>query len=275
MPAADTARPIVRLTLCGRRLYDSAFPFPRPGPLMHHQDGSRCRTGGGSGQGGADQPAECPIDPDGARARHARRDATQARLSVLTKNTGAPRASSSRSGSMDSPPADLRARILSHMNAWVRGATCALSRPRPTPRCVLLAPRATATYILPGHRDVLLIPANARTMNLDGFTMNTPDPEFTAWCATRPGPYGRIFRMSICAKIIDRIDKQKAFSLHFMQTQGLERAGDPAGADGCWRTGPDRHLRPGRPDLHHVLLAAGQHHEGRPGRQRRQRHQRA
>ena len=60
---------------CGRRLYDSAFPFPRPGPLMHHQDGSRCRTGGGSGQGGADQPAECPIDPDGARARHARRDA--------------------------------------------------------------------------------------------------------------------------------------------------------------------------------------------------------
>jgi hypothetical protein len=95
-------------------------------------------------------------------------------------------------GFLDKPPADLRARILSHMNAWGKTANVQFTESKSSPQ-VRIA-RASNPPDMSGYwsylgTDILSIPAGEPTMNLEAFTMDTPESEFN-WCKklTPPKP---------------------------------------------------------------------------------------
>ena len=79
-------------------------------------------------------------------------------------------------GFLDNPPLDLRAKILSHMNAWGRSANVQFTETATDPQ-VRIA-RGNGGYWSYLGTDILLIDKTAPTMNLQAFTMNTPDSEF-------------------------------------------------------------------------------------------------
>ena len=80
-------------------------------------------------------------------------------------------------GFLDSPPADLQRRILAHMNAWGAWANVRFvaSAVDPQVRIARVADDGYWSYL---GTDILLAAANEQTMNLEGFTMNTPESEF-------------------------------------------------------------------------------------------------
>ena len=60
--------------------------------------------------------------------------------------------------------------------------------------------------------DVLLIPANEPTMNLDSFTMNTPDSEFFRVVRHETGHTMGFPHEHMRKEIVDRIDPKKAIA---------------------------------------------------------------
>ena len=80
---------------------------------------------------------------------------------------------------LDHPPAERRSRIVSHMNAWAKTANVRFV-PSSTSPHVRIARQGGAdggywSYL---GTDILTIAANAPTLNLEGFTMSTPESEF-------------------------------------------------------------------------------------------------
>lgn len=79
---------------------------------------------------------------------------------------------------LDNPPADLRARIISHMNAWnARGANIRFREASLGMAQVRIARNEQSYWSYLGT-GVLRVPRNQPTMMLGRFTMNTPDREF-------------------------------------------------------------------------------------------------
>src|SRR5215469_7508920 len=78
-------------------------------------------------------------------------------------------------GFLDNPPADLRARLLSHMNAWndVAHANVQFVETATDPQ-VRIARTAGDGYWSYIGTDILSIDKSQPTMNLDSFTMQTP-----------------------------------------------------------------------------------------------------
>lgn len=76
----------------------------------------------------------------------------------------------------DATPADVQRRILEHMNAWGKfcNATFVLTTTDPQVRIN----RGNDGYWSYLGTDILSIPKNQPTMNLQGFTMNTPESEW-------------------------------------------------------------------------------------------------
>src|SRR3954451_19023999 len=72
-------------------------------------------------------------------------------------------------GFLDNPAADLRARILSHMNAWNGTANVQFVETAVNPQ-VRIARTAVGGYWSYLGTDVSSIPANQPTMNLDSFS---------------------------------------------------------------------------------------------------------
>jgi len=77
---------------------------------------------------------------------------------------------------LDGPSAELRRKIVGHMNAWNRTAGISFVETRATGQ-VRIA-RANSGYWSYLGTDVLHIASNRPTMNLQGFTVNTPDSEY-------------------------------------------------------------------------------------------------
>jgi hypothetical protein len=77
---------------------------------------------------------------------------------------------------METTPADLRNRIISHMNAW--NARCGISFVFTNGTGQVRISRGQGGYYSYLGTDILHIPAGHQTMNLQGFTMNTPESEY-------------------------------------------------------------------------------------------------
>ena len=125
-------------------------------------------------------------------------------------------------GFMDNPPADLRARILLHMNAWGKTANVAFTESSTNPK-VRIA-RANSPPDLAGYwswlgTEILQIPANEPTMNLEAFTMNTPESEFHRVVRHETGHTLGFPHEHMRRELVDKIDKAKAIAL-FGRTQG-------------------------------------------------------
>jgi hypothetical protein len=143
---------------------------------------------------------------------------TRERIAVLTTKywgTGGVRLTV---GFLDDPPADLRARILSHMNAWAQTANVTFVETATDPR-VRIARTAGDGYWSYLGTDIDLIPDDEPTMNLDSFTMNTRESEYHRVVRHETGHTMGFPHEHMRRELVERIDEDKAIE-YFRRTQG-------------------------------------------------------
>ena len=112
-------------------------------------------------------------------------------------------------GFLDSPPAALRKRILSHMNAWGKYGDIKFVQSNVNPK-VRIARVAGDGYWSYLGVDILSIKASAPTLNLDSFTMQTEDSEFYRVVRHETGHTLGFPHEHMRKEIVNRIDPAKA-----------------------------------------------------------------
>jgi hypothetical protein len=121
---------------------------------------------------------------------------------------------------MESQPADLRARILRHMNAWTQTGCISFVQTTGVGN-VRISTRPGGYWSYLGT-DILLIPQNRPTMNLQGFTMNTSESEFKRVVRHETGHTLGFPHEHMRRELVQRIDPQKAYE-YFLRTQGWNK----------------------------------------------------
>lgn len=121
-------------------------------------------------------------------------------------------------GFLDNPPTDLRAKILSHMNAWGTWANVQFAESA-TNSDVRIARKEDDGYWSFLGTDITQIDADAPTMNLDSFTMNTAEAEFIRIIRHETGHTLGFPHEHLRDEIIARIDPELAIE-YFMKTFG-------------------------------------------------------
>jgi hypothetical protein len=118
----------------------------------------------------------------------------------------------------------LKKRILSHMNAWNKYANVKfiLSNTSPQVRISFSTPAPDDGYWSYLGTDILHIKPSEPTMNLDSFTMNTPDSEFYRVVRHETGHTLGFPHEHLRAEIISKINREKAIA-YFKRTQGWTR----------------------------------------------------
>ena len=124
-------------------------------------------------------------------------------------------------GFLDNPPAALRTRILSHMNAWGAYANVRFVESLVNPQ-VRINRGAGGGYWSYLGTDILNIPANQATMNLDSFSMTTADSEFYRVIRHETGHTLGFPHEHMRSEIVNAIDYEKAIA-YFMASQGWSR----------------------------------------------------
>jgi len=127
-------------------------------------------------------------------------------------------------GFLDNPPADLRARILLHMNAWSRTAnvTFVESKTDPKVRIARQGGQQGGYWSYLGT-DILSIDRNQPTMNLEAFTMNIPESEFHRVVRHEAGHTMGFPHEHMRRELVNKIDPDKAIA-YFGATQGWSPA---------------------------------------------------
>lgn len=127
-------------------------------------------------------------------------------------------------GFIDTPDQVLKDRILGHMNAWGRDANVQFveSNTDPVVRIARLtdaeAPGMGGYWSYVGT-DVTLIPRDQPTLNLEGFTKQTPDSEFYRVVRHEAGHTLGFPHEHMRRDIVDRLDRDKVIAA-YMQSQG-------------------------------------------------------
>ena len=127
-------------------------------------------------------------------------------------------------GFMDNPAADLRARIIQHMNAWNKTANVQFVESATDPDVrIAREGGANGGYWSYVGTDIKLIPRNEQTMNLEAFTMQTPESEFVRVVRHETGHTMGFPHEHMRKQLVARIDPQKAIQ-YFRRTQGWSPA---------------------------------------------------
>jgi hypothetical protein len=120
---------------------------------------------------------------------------------------------------MESTPADLRARIVSHMNAWSQRVGISFVETQGVGNVrISRGPGGYWSYL---GTDIRLIPTNRPTMNLQGFTMSTPESEYRRVVRHETGHTMGFPHEHMRQALVARIDPQKAYD-YFRRTQGWD-----------------------------------------------------
>jgi hypothetical protein len=125
-------------------------------------------------------------------------------------------------GFLDGPSAALREKILAHMNAWAETANVLFVEAQTNPQVRIArydSPPAMSGYWSYLGTDILTIPADQPTMNLEGFTMNTPESEFFRVVRHETGHTLGFPHEHMRKEIIERLDRAKVIE-EFGRTQG-------------------------------------------------------
>jgi hypothetical protein len=123
---------------------------------------------------------------------------------------------------LDNPPADLRKRILLHMNAWNKTANIHFIETRKTGDVRIARldrPEAFAGYWSYIGNEILGIPDDEPTLNLEGFTMKVSEAEFKRVVRHEAGHTLGFEHEHMRAELVKKIDRKKAFAF-FDRTQG-------------------------------------------------------
>ncbi|MBC7686994.1 MAG: peptidase M12 [Aquabacterium sp.] len=115
----------------------------------------------------------------------------------------------------------LRTKIVSHMNAWNRTACISFVQITGVGQ-VRISLRGSGYWSYLGT-DVLLIPRDRPTMNLQGFSLTTPDSEYKRVVRHETGHTMGFPHEHMRGEIVSRIDPAKAYD-YFWRTQGWNRA---------------------------------------------------
>jgi hypothetical protein len=121
-------------------------------------------------------------------------------------------------GFLDNPPADLRARIVSHMNAWNKTANVKFSETQTDPQVRIARMEGDGYWSYLGT-DILSIKSDQPTMNLEAFTMETEDSEFHRVVRHETGHTMGFPHEHMRKELVDLIDVNKAVAF-FGETQG-------------------------------------------------------
>jgi Astacin (Peptidase family M12A) len=122
---------------------------------------------------------------------------------------------------MESTPADLRARLLTHMNEWAKSGCISFVETQGVGQVRIS--REGGGYWSYLGTDILHIPQDRQTMNLEAFTMDTPESEYRRVVRHETGHTLGFPHEHMRQELIALIDPNKAYE-YFQQTQGWDRA---------------------------------------------------
>lgn len=123
---------------------------------------------------------------------------------------------------LDTGESALKARILSHMNAWSTHCNVAFRESTDLGADVRIA-RADDGYWSYVGTDILLIPRGEPTMNLQGFTADTSEAEYRRVVRHETGHTIGCPHEHMRKQIVKKIDRAKAIEF-YRQTQGWTEA---------------------------------------------------
>jgi hypothetical protein len=142
------------------------------------------------------------------------------RIAVLTAKYWGPKARQLTVSFMEATPTDLRARIVRHLNAWNRSGGISFVETRGIGQVRIS--RDGGGYWSYLGTDVLHIPRDQPTMNLESFTMNTPEGEYRRVIRHEAGHTLGFPHEHMRRELVARIDPEKAYA-YFERTQGWDR----------------------------------------------------
>jgi hypothetical protein len=142
-------------------------------------------------------------------------------IAVLTSKYWGPTSRQLTVSFMERTPADLKARIISHMNAWTQ--TSGISFVGTSGTGNVRISRGSGGYYSYLGTDILLIPKNRQTMNLQSFTMNTPESEYKRVVRHETGHTLGFPHEHMRKDLVARIDPVKAYKW-FLETYGWDKA---------------------------------------------------
>ena len=142
-------------------------------------------------------------------------------LAVLTAKRWPSTGVSLTVGFIENVDPALRTRILSHMNSW--GAYCNVSFTETTVNPQVRISLQGSGYWSYLGTDILHIPANQPTMNLQGFSMGTPESEYHRVVRHETGHTLGFPHEHLRAEIVNRIDPAKA-KAYFLANDGWDAA---------------------------------------------------
>jgi hypothetical protein len=122
---------------------------------------------------------------------------------------------------VETTPSDLRTRILLHMNAWAKSGCINFVWTQGVGQVRIS--RGGGGYWSYIGTDILHIPQDRQTMNLQDFSMNTPDSEYKRVVRHETGHTLGFPHEHMRQELIARIDPAKAYD-YFLRTQGWNRA---------------------------------------------------
>lgn len=144
----------------------------------------------------------------------------RAAIIALTTKYWGPKALRLTVSFLDGPPADLRNRILSHMNAWNKTANVQFVETNSVGQVrVAFEGGVDGGYWSYVGTDILHIAPGSPTMNLEAFTMNMPESEFHRVVRHETGHTLGFLHEHMRKELVALIDPQKAYD-YFWQTQG-------------------------------------------------------
>jgi hypothetical protein len=142
---------------------------------------------------------------------------THMHLAVLIAKYWGPAGVRLSVGFLDNPPMVLQKRILSHMNAWNKTANVkfALSKTSPDVRIARIEndPQNDGYWSYVGTQ-IREIDADQPTMNLEAFTMNTPESEFHRVVRHETGHTLGFEHEHMRRELVKLIDVQKAIAFY-------------------------------------------------------------
>ncbi|MCY1042857.1 M12 family metallopeptidase [Corallococcus sp. bb12-1] len=142
------------------------------------------------------------------------------RIALLTSKYWGPATRELTVSFVESTPADLRARIVLHLNAWATSAGISFAETNGTGDVRIS--RGSGGYWSYLGTDIKLIPTEQQTMNLEGFTMSTPDSEYNRVIRHEAGHTLGFPHEHMRRELVARIDPDKAY-VYFLATQGWDK----------------------------------------------------